>query len=78
MSLLIHRLSYTMKVMLDKGYICMNRCQRSKAPQAYDREKNGRIFTRASCEFQVCTECDRPEHSNGTCFEYKSRLAADH
>ena len=68
-----------MKIMLNKGYICMNRCNESKKTvQPYDREKNSRIFTCASCKFQVCTSCDRPEHTAETCHEYKSRLAAFH
>lgn len=67
-----------MKMMLDKGYICMNRCDGSKTVQPYDREIEGRIFTCVFCKFQVCTDCDRPEHTNETCIGYKSRLAASH
>jgi hypothetical protein len=67
-----------MKMTLDKGYICMNRCDRSKTAQPHDRETNGRIFTCASCKFQVCTDCDRPEHTNETCLEYRNRLSTIH
>ena len=67
-----------MKMMVDKGYICMYRCDGSKTVQPYDREQDGRIFSCAVCTFQVCTDCDRPEHTSETCLEYKSRLAAVH
>jgi hypothetical protein len=67
-----------MKIMVDKGYICMHRCDGFKTVQPYDREADGRIFTCEVCKFQVCTDCDRPEHTEETCLEYKSRLAAIH
>jgi hypothetical protein len=67
-----------MKMMVDKGYICMHRCDGFMTVQPYDREADGRIFTCADCKFQVCTDCDRPEHTSETCLEYESRLAAIH
>jgi hypothetical protein len=63
---------------LDKGYVCMNRCDGTKTVQLYDRETNGRVFTCADCKFEVCTDCDRPEHTGESCFEYRQRLAAIH
>jgi hypothetical protein len=65
-------------MMVDKGYICMHRCDGFKTVQPYDREADGRIFTCADCKFQVCTDCDRPEHTDESCLEYKSCLAALH
>jgi hypothetical protein len=67
-----------MKIMVDKGYICMYRCDGSKTVQSYDREVDGRIFTCAVCTFKVCTDCNRPEHTDESCLKYKSRLAAIH
>jgi hypothetical protein len=63
---------------LDKGYVCMNRCDGTKTVQLYDRETNGRVFTCADCKFEVCTDCDRPEYTGESCFEYRQRLAAIH
>lgn len=67
-----------MKMTLDKGYICMKRCDGSKTVQPYDREQDGRIFTCTSCKFQVCTYCERPEHTGESCFEYRQRLFTTH
>jgi hypothetical protein len=76
--LLTNSPSHAMKMMVDKGYICMYRCDGSKTVQLYDREQDGRIFTCAVCTFRVCTDCNRPEHTRESCHEYKSRLAAIH
>lgn len=54
----------------------MARCSRLR--QAYDREKDGRVFTCADCNFQVCTDCDRPEHVGESCTEYLARIVAVH
>jgi hypothetical protein len=67
-----------MKMTLDKGYVCMERCDGSKTVQPYDRETDGRVFNCAHCGFQVCTDCDRPEHAGETCTEYRQRLSAIH
>lgn len=71
-------LSHAMKMTLEKGYVCMNHCDRFKTVQAYEREKDGRIFTCADCKFQVCTDCDGPEHTGETCAKYKQRLPNVH
>lgn len=54
----------------------MARCTRLR--QSFDREKDGRIFTCAHCAFSVCVACDRPEHANESCSEYRRRLNAVH
>jgi hypothetical protein len=61
---------------LKVGAVCMNRC--TKLLQPFDREKDGRVFTCKDCNFQTCTNCDKPEHSNETCREYLDRLRTVH
>ena len=36
------------------------------------------MFTCKDCGFQVCVDCDKPEHSNETCREYLDRLRTAH
>lgn len=50
----------------------------SRLRQDYNRTRDGRVFTCADCSFQVCTDCDRPEHVGEVCAEYLARLAAVH
>jgi hypothetical protein len=78
MTILTNSLSHATKMTLDKGYICMNRCDGSETVQPYDREQDGRIFTCTSCRLEVCADRNRPEHTGETCFEYRQRLAAIH
>jgi hypothetical protein len=62
-----------------KGVTCMARCKGSlQGTQAYDREKDGRVFTCHHCSFRVCTDCDRPEHTNESCEEYRERQQKSH
>lgn len=56
--------------------MCMNRC--TKISQDFEREKGGRVFTCANCAFQVCVDCDHPEHAGETCREYQTRMASVH
>jgi glyoxylate carboligase len=56
MRVLINPFSHAMKMTLDKGYICMKRCDGSKTVQTYDREKEGRTFICVDCKFEVCTD----------------------
>ena len=50
----------------------------SWALQPFDREKDGRVFTCKDCNFQSCVNCDKSEHSNETCREYRDRLYSIH
>lgn len=57
----------------------MNRCKDSlKTNQDYDRDRDGRVFTCQHCHFQVCFDCDRPEHVDESCSEYRERQEATH
>lgn len=58
------------------GLICMDRCTKKKQP--FDREKDGRVFTCSDCGYQTCADCDKPEHKDETCSDYKDRLSARH
>lgn len=62
-----------------QGYRCMARCEASlQGTQDYDRERDGRVFTCQHCAFQVCFDCDRPEHTGESCEEYRQRQEAAH
>ena len=62
-----------------RGVTCMNRCKDSlKTNQDYDRDRDGRVFTCQHCHFQVCFDCDRPEHVDESCSEYRERQEATH
>lgn len=50
----------------------MQRCGAMHQP--FDREKDGRVFTCKQCAYQMCVDCDRPEHANESCDEYQSRV----
>jgi hypothetical protein len=54
----------------------MNRCTDNLQP--FDRETDGRVFSCKDCGFQSCADCDKPEHQNETCREYRDRLNAVH
>lgn len=54
----------------------MDRC--TKALQPFDRDKDGRVFTCKDCGFRACVDCDKPEHLNETCREYRDRLYTAH
>jgi hypothetical protein len=72
------RQRYSFKKLL-KGYVCMNRCKESlQETQDYNRELDGRVFTCTHCHFQACIDCDRPEHANESCAEYRKRQEATH
>lgn len=66
------------KKLASKRVLCMNRCTKPGLRQAFDRQKDGRVFTCAHCDLQVCIDCDRPEHVDETCAEYGLRLFAVH
>lgn len=77
---------YEDKLNSTDGFKCQARCTASKlnpkdpkSPvrfQPYDRERNGRVFTCAYCNFATCTDCDLPEHHGETCSEQKARIAS--
>lgn len=68
-----------MKKLLKEGVTCMNRCTKSlKTNQDYNRERDGRVFTCQHCSFQSCFDCDRPEHVDESCDEYRARQEAIH
>ncbi|KAM0716942.1 hypothetical protein Q7P37_006794 [Cladosporium fusiforme] len=67
---------YKMKLKLKDGFICMARCTRLR--QAFDREKDGRVFTCVHCGFEACYDCDHPEHKNESCDEYLHRHRTIH
>lgn len=58
------------------GMICMDRCTHSLQP--FDRETDGRVFTCSDCGYQTCVDCDRPEHKNESCLDYRARMDTVH
>lgn len=54
----------------------MARCTSLRQP--FDREKEGRVFICSSCGFQVCVDCDRPEHVDESCEKYHARQTELH
>ena len=54
----------------------MNRC--TKVLQPFDRGKDGRVFACKDCGFEACFDCDKPEHKDETCREYRDRLYSTH
>lgn len=42
--------------------------------QPHNRRKDGRVFECKFCLFKTCIDCDRPEHDNETCEQYRDRV----
>lgn len=41
--------------------------------QPHSRKDDGRVFACKFCDFETCIDCDRPEHVDETCDEYRLR-----